>query len=96
MNRPYKTQPHNIGHLLGFQVHDGDANRGYNTQPLPEHSIITIEPGLYGEFEWQGEVIHCGIRIEDNLLVQPHGAINLTQAIPKSCQAIEAAMAAMG
>ncbi|MBL6723031.1 MAG: aminopeptidase P N-terminal domain-containing protein [Candidatus Margulisbacteria bacterium] len=96
MNRPYKIQPHNIGHLLGFQVHDGDANRGYNTQPLPENSIITIEPGLYGEFEWQGEVIHCGIRIEDNLLVQPHGAINLTQAIPKSCQAIEAAMAAMG
>ena len=90
MNRPYKNQPHNIGHFLGIQVHDGDANRNYRSKPLPENSIITIEPGLYGAFEFNGEILHCGIRIEDNLLVTPSGYKNLTNDIPKQCHDIEA------
>ena len=90
MKRPYSKQPHNIGHFLGIQVHDGDANRTYKDQPIPDRSIITIEPGLYGEFEFNGDAIHCGIRIEDNLYVSQQGTTNLTAAIPKHCDDIEA------
>jgi Xaa-Pro aminopeptidase len=92
VNRVYKKQPHNIGHFLGIQVHDGDSNRAYRSQPLKENNIITIEPGLYGEFEFDGEKIHCGIRIEDNLLITKTGHVNLTKDIPKTCEDIEKAM----
>ena len=92
MRRPYKKQPHNIGHLLGIQVHDGDANRDYRKDALPANTIITIEPGLYGAFELNGDTIECGIRIEDNILVTSDGHKNLSEAIPKSCDDIEALM----
>ena len=62
-----QTQPHNIGHFLGIQVHDGDSNRTYRSQALVENNVITIEPGLYGFFELNGESQSLGIRIEDNL-----------------------------
>ncbi len=90
VNRLYKKQPHNIGHLLGIQVHDGDSSRGYKSKPLKAHSIITIEPGLYGTFEFNGETATYGIRIEDNLLVTKNGCQNLTSKIPKTIADIEA------
>ena len=93
MTRLYKKQPHNIGHFLGIQVHDGDSNRNYRSQPLKEYNLLTIEPGLYGEFQINGEKIHCGIRIEDNLLVTKKGVQNLTESIPKTCEEIEFIMA---
>ena len=90
VNRLYKKQPHNIGHLLGIQVHDGDSSRGYKSKPLKPNSIITIEPGLYGTFEFNGETATYGIRVEDNLLVTKNGCQNLTSKIPKSISDIEA------
>ncbi|MEK9726855.1 MAG: M24 family metallopeptidase, partial [Candidatus Margulisiibacteriota bacterium] len=90
VKRAYERHPHNIGHLLGIQVHDGDSSRSYKTTGLPEGAIITIEPGLYGEFEFNGECQHFGIRIEDNFVIKKNSAINLTQQIPKSCAEIEA------
>tara|TARA_A100001015_G_scaffold315338_1_gene426940 strand:- start:725 stop:2035 length:1311 start_codon:yes stop_codon:yes gene_type:complete len=92
VTRSYEKQPHNIGHLLGIQVHDGDSNRSYRKKPLEENCILTIEPGLYGTFEFNGHCIECGIRIEDNVLVTSSGVINLTADIPKSCHEIETAM----
>ena len=89
MKRAYKKQPHNVGHLLGIQVHDGDANRSYRNTALPKGSIITIEPGLYGHFKLNGDESFYGIRIEDNYLVETNGAVNLTSNIPKTCQDIE-------
>jgi Xaa-Pro aminopeptidase len=88
--RPYTHKPHTIGHLLGIQVHDGDAHRAYRHKPLPPHSIITIEPGIYGTFTMYGETVTIGIRIEDNVLILPNENRVLTQAIPKTCDAIEA------
>ena len=90
IHRLYKKQPHNIGHLLGIQVHDGDSSRGYKSKPLKSNSIITIEPGLYGTFEFNGKTATYGIRIEDNLLVTKNGCQNLTSKIPKSISDIEA------
>ena len=94
MKRAYKTQPHNVGHLIGHCVHDGDPFRLYRNQPLKEGMIISNEPGIYGYFELEinGQLYqeHCGIRIEDNLLVQKNGCINLSSMIPKEIPAIEA------
>ena len=83
MKRDYNKQPHNVGHLLGIQTHDGDPYRNYRSHSLPHDAIITIEPGLYGQFELNGETIHCGIRIEDNILITKHGNENLSESIPK-------------
>ena len=81
--RDYSKQPHNVGHLLGIQTHDGDPFRTYRSNALKPGAVITIEPGLYGQFEYNGDRIHCGIRIEDNILVTPSGCENLSINIPK-------------
>ena len=47
---------------------------------------------IFGVFELNGEAIECGIRIEDNILVTSDGHVNLSVAIPKSCDDIEALM----
>jgi Xaa-Pro aminopeptidase len=90
MERPYALQPHNIGHLLGIQVHDGPPDRRYMHTPLPAGAVLTIEPGLYGTFHFKGESLTCGIRIEDNILITDKGFNNLSKAIPKSISEIEA------
>ncbi len=90
---PYTTQPHNVGHLLGRQVHDGDAKRLYRTTPLEEGWVITNEPGLYGHFSITLDGVHydetLGIRIEDDLLVTTTGCRNLTEHCPKDMDEIE-------
>lgn len=93
---PYDKAPHNVSHLLGLQVHDGDPFRNYRTEPLREGMVITNEPGVYGYFElmaegrlWAG---HVGIRIEDDLLVTAGGCVNLAQEIPKKADEIERLM----
>lgn len=71
---------HGIGHFIGLDVHDvGDG-----TKPLQEGDIITIEPGLYIPEK------QLGIRIEDNYwIVDQTTPVCLSEAIPKSVQAIE-------
>lgn len=83
MHRDYTVKPHNVGHLLGIQTHDGDALRNYASSPLLPGSILTIEPGLYGHFELNGDSLHCGIRIEDNIIVTTSGHENASKNIPK-------------
>ena len=90
---PYKGQPHNVSHLIGLQVHEGDSFREYRDLPLKSGWMISNEPGLYGYFEWQIEgktyAQHIGIRLEDDLLVTNAGCLNLTTC-PKSMAEIEA------
>jgi Xaa-Pro aminopeptidase len=93
MTRAYETQPHNVSHLIAHSVHDGDPFRLYRSNALKEGMIISNEPGLYGYFELEINGIvykeHCGIRIEDNLLVQQNGCLNLSTSIPKEIAEIE-------
>ncbi len=73
---------HGCGHHLGLEVHDITPEG-----PIPENAVITIEPGIYLPSE------NLGVRIEDDILVtKKAGGVNLTEAIPKSIEAIERAM----
>jgi len=91
---PYKLQPHNVSHLIGRAVHDGDPYRNYRSQPLQGGWMISNEPGFYGQVEMtiNGKLYQerLGIRIEDTLLVIRNGCQNLTKSIPKSIEDIEA------
>jgi len=82
--------PHGAAHHIGLDVHDLS-----NYGPLPENSIITVEPGIYipnnspCDPKWWG----IGIRIEDDILITKEGPINLSAGAPRSWEAIEAMMA---
>jgi Xaa-Pro aminopeptidase len=73
---------HGIGHQLGIEVHDVTPDG-----PLVPGMVLTIEPGIY--LPDRG----VGVRIEDDILLTASGNVNLTAAIPKTVEAIEAAMA---
>ena len=74
---------HRIGHSLGLDAHDV---RSYDFV-LEPGMVITIEPGLYVEEE------QIGIRIEDDILITENGYENLSVAIIKEIDEIEAFMA---
>ncbi len=93
----YDTQPHQFGHLLGRQVHEGDPYRRHSHMPLQVGSQITNEPGLYGHFVMEIDAVRydqtIGIRIEDNLWVTADGCINMTAGCPKTVSDIERLLA---
>jgi Xaa-Pro aminopeptidase len=62
---------HSIGHGLGMQVHEAPLMKPGSEILLEAGMVVTIEPGIYlpGEF---------GIRIEDDVLVTPDGAVVLS------------------
>jgi len=88
-NRPYSNHPHQIGHLLGHQVHDGDGKRSYRNRPLQPGMALTIEPGLYGTVPELGGI---GIRWEDNYVVTPTGSRCLSSMLPQRPSEIEASI----
>ncbi|MFT5484515.1 MAG: Xaa-Pro aminopeptidase [Halieaceae bacterium] len=89
---------HKVGHWLGMDVHDvGDYRVGEEWRVLEPSMVMTIEPGIYISPEntsvakkWRG----IGIRIEDDVVVTKTGCEILSDAVPRSREAIEALMAA--
>ncbi|WP_299084565.1 Xaa-Pro aminopeptidase [uncultured Paraglaciecola sp.] len=86
---------HGLSHWLGLDVHDvGHYKVDGQDRPLLAGMVLTVEPGIYiapdadVESKWRG----IGIRIEDNLLITSNGFENLTEAAPKTIDAIEALM----
>lgn len=77
---------HGLSHHLGLDVHDP----GLPNLPLAPGMVVTVEPGIYIPEEG------IGIRIEDDVLVTPHGHEVLSTSAPKSVVEIEAAMASDG
>jgi len=89
---------HGTSHHLGLDVHDcAQARRElYLDGVLREGMTFTIEPGLYFQPDDLTVPEHLrgiGVRIEDNVLVTSDGAENLSIAIPRSADDVEAWMA---
>ena len=89
---------HGTSHHLGIDVHDCAQARKemYLDAELQEGMVFTIEPGLYfheDDLLAPKEFRGIGIRIEDDVLVTATGVENLSRALPRDPDAIEAWMA---
>ncbi len=91
---------HGTGHMLGMDVHDcAQARKEAHTEGiLKEGMILTVEPGLYIQPDdtlFPAEYRGIGIRIEDDVLVTKDGCKNLSGAMPRHPDEIEAWMATL-
>lgn len=86
---------HGTSHHLGIDVHDcAQARRDmYYDGVLEPGMVFTIEPGLYFQIddltvpeEYRG----IGVRIEDDILMTADGPVNLSAAIPRTADEVEA------
>ena len=92
-----RWMPHGTSHHLGLDVHDcAQAKRElYLDGVLAEGMIFTIEPGLYFKAEDLAvpqEYRGIGVRIEDDVLVTADGSENLSAALPRAADDVEAWM----
>lgn len=88
---------HGTSHMLGMDVHDcaAAAPDAYARGDLAEGMCLTVEPGLYFQADdllVPEELRGIGIRIEDDLLVTADGSRNLSAALPRDPDAVEAWM----
>jgi Xaa-Pro aminopeptidase len=67
---------HSLGHGVGLQIHELPSLSNHFGQPIPDRSVVTVEPGIYLEKSF-------GVRIEDMVLVKGKKAQIITK-IPKS------------
>jgi Xaa-Pro aminopeptidase len=89
---------HGTSHHLGIDVHDCAQARKemYLDAELKEGMVFTIEPGLYfheDDLLAPENFRGIGIRIEDDVLVTASGVENLSRALPRDPDEIEAWMA---
>jgi len=87
---------HGTGHWLGMDVHDVGQYRDLDAEGKPSRLLqpgmaLTVEPGIYVR---PGEGVpeafwHIGIRIEDDVVITPHGCDILSGAAPKQVADIE-------
>ncbi len=70
---------HGLGHFLGLDVHD----YGVAQVPFQPGTVLTVEPGIYIPKEG------FGIRLENNIVVRPEGAVDLFEGIPIEAEEIE-------
>ncbi len=92
--RPYYM--HQTSHWLGLDVHDvGNYSVDGEPRRLEPGMVFTVEPGLYVPADDAGAETRfrgIGVRIEDDVVVTAEGHENLTAAIPKHPEDVEAWM----
>ena len=84
---------HGTSHWLGLDVHDVGAYREEGQSvALRPGMVLTVEPGLYiGPATDAPRALRgIGVRIEDDILVTRAGHENLSQAIPRDPDTLEA------
>ncbi|WP_372734748.1 aminopeptidase P family protein [Nocardioides sp.] len=88
---------HGTSHMLGMDVHDC-ANTSIEVYPrgdLAEGMVLTVEPGLYFQADdllVPEELRGLGVRIEDDIVVTADGYRNLSAALPRTANDVEAWM----
>lgn len=73
---------HGGAHHIGYDVHDAVQT----PEILAPNMVFCVDVGIYHE-EWG-----IGFRLEDNCLVTENGCENLSAAIPRTVEDIEAVM----
>lgn len=91
---------HGTSHHLGIDVHDcAQARREmYLDAELVPGMVFTIEPGLYfraDDLAVPADLRGIGVRIEDDVLVTADGVENLSAALPRRPEEIEAWIASL-
>ncbi|MET7317879.1 aminopeptidase P family protein [Streptomyces thermoviolaceus] len=91
---------HGTGHMLGMDVHVCAVARTetYVDGTLEPGMVLTVEPGLYfqaDDLTVPEEYRGIGVRIEDDILVTEDGNRNLSAALPRRSDEVEAWMAAL-
>ena len=90
---------HGVSHMLGIDVHDcANARNDVYLGELKAGYVLTVEPGLYfqsNDLTVPEEYRGIGVRIEDDVLVTDDGALNLSSALPRDPDDVEAWMAAI-
>ena len=86
---------HGTSHHLGLDVHDcAQARRDmYYDGELKAGMVFTIEPGLYfqaDDMTVPSEYRGIGVRIEDDILMTEDGPVNLSAAIARTADDVEA------
>jgi len=89
---------HGTSHHLGIDVHDcaGARRDLYTDGVLKPGMIFTIEPGLYfksDDLAVPEEYRGIGVRIEDDVLITEDGCENLSAALPRDPDGVEAWLA---
>ncbi len=64
---------HSLGHSLGIEIHESPRFSPKYNLPCPKNSVITVEPGIYITGKY-------GVRIEDMVLLDTDGCVNLTHS----------------
>jgi Xaa-Pro aminopeptidase len=67
---------HSLGHGVGMEIHEYPNMSPRTQEPLPNDSIVTVEPGIYLPDEF-------GVRIEDFIYLHNGTVENLTNS-PKN------------
>lgn len=95
-NQFYKRYSlHNVSHMLGLDVHDCAQARAeaYKFGVLQTGMVLTVEPGLYfqpDDLTVPARYRGIGVRIEDDVLITEAGYRNLSAAIPRTVDDVEA------